>query len=167
MAPYPYVLEVYHNIFSHFITYDKVPASLDKTDDMLLRLALLFVGHPDEVDKLFLGKKVAEEIKTYIRYSDAKEEELATIFSEITDIDRYIKYIHLHKGIDLHPYYSSLKDYIVSTDTLALGTSDLMQLGYTGKALGDIKRELVTLIHHKVIRNDFQDIMSYLLEVMV
>ncbi len=167
IAPHPYVLEEYRNIFNRFISYDAVTASLYNTDDMVLRLALLFIGHSPEIDKLGLDKKEAKEIKTYISYSDPKEEELPSIFSSVTDIEHYIKFVHLYKGIDLRPHYFLIKDYIVTSDTLAIKTSDLMSLGYKDKSLGDIKRQLVDLIHKKVIRNDYQDIMSYLLKGMV
>ena len=167
MTPCPNVLDEYRDIFSRFISYDLVPASLVKTDDVLLRLALLFIDHPQEIDKLFLSKKIAQKINTYMRYSNPKEEDLPTIFSEVDDVDQYIEYIHLYKGIDLRPYLTALRDYIVSFNTLAIKTSELIDLGYKTKALGDIKRQLVSLIHQKVIRNDIQDIMSYLLEEMV
>lgn len=157
------VLEEYRKVYAGLIDYGNT-TRLDKTDDLHLRLALLFVDRPEELDKLYLKKKMIKSIKDIIAYKDASYDELPHVFSKV-DVLRYLSFIKIIKDTDIKKAYDELKDYIVRDD-LAISSKELMALGYKGKALGTIKKELIRLIWRKELKNKHEDIMTYLKEVL-
>ncbi len=163
-ASYPEVLEEYHDVYAGLIKYHYTD-KLKETNDNMIKLALLFKDDPSDLNKLFLSKKDYKTIMSLIQYQNFKDDDLSYIFTKV-DNDRYISYIKILKDIDLSDKYQDIKDYIVTTDTLAISSLELMALGYKGKALGNIKKELIAMILQKKLKNDHLSIMTYLKEVL-
>ncbi len=163
-APHPETLAEYADVYHDLINY-KYSDKIRKTDDLLIRLALLFKEDQSGIKKLFLNKRDTKIISDLIRYSHPEDDDLTRIFSNV-DIKRYISFMKIDRDIDLNDRYERLKDYIVTIDDLAIDSSELMALGYQGKEIGDIKKELVNKILDQEFRNDHVSIMTYLKEVL-
>ena len=159
------IFDRYRDILGVFIKYSKDVIDYRQSNDLRVRLALLFKDEPAQLDKLFLSKKVTREIKELIAYQNFEDDDLTLIFSKV-DPELFISFIGILKGLDLSQVYDEIKTYIVNEKTLAIKANELMDMGYKGKRLGLIKKDLVKRILAQDLKNTHDDIMTYLKEVL-
>ncbi len=157
------VLKEYQKILTQYLNYTYFK-DLDKTDDLAIRLALLFKDDHDELKKLFLNKKMLQAITFLCKHKDS--EDLLLTFGEAFDPFTYIEYIRILKGVDLRPFYEENHDYIANENTLKISSFELADLGYKGKDIGLIKKELLKAIRAQKVKNDHDCLYSYLVKML-
>lgn len=163
-APHPEVLAEYSEILGECYQYNYHP-SIKDTSSLIFRLALLFEGHPEEIDKLIIDRSSKEKTK---ELAMSKCSDLLVHFAKIKHLNLYLDYLHFIQDQESLIFYEENKDYIVSANNLAVDFAKLIKDGMDPKKIKKIKAELIANIRQKKIKNNKDEIMSFLktLEVL-
>lgn len=154
------VLKEYQAVFNPLLEYDYNEVYLCKTDNYLLKLAILFKNHPNEIDKLFLAKSLRIKIVELIKHQNA--DNLIANFSEVNNHDLYLNYLEILYNRDFKNIYADLQPYIANQNNLAITNQELIKLGYQGPEIGKIKNYLIQNIRSMTIKNDRTAILNLL-----
>ena len=155
------VLKTYEAIFKPLLNYRYNSEELSRSDDSLIRLALLFKDAPSEIKKLFLNKDARLVVNELIKYQNPFLN-LTKCFSEVINTERYLKYLEILHHQDFKKEYERLKPYLVTKNNLAISASELMALGYEGPKIGLIIQQLVDEIQNQAFPNEHVAILNHL-----
>lgn len=163
-APHPEVLAEYTEVLGECYQYDYRPKIKD-TSSLIFRLALLFEGHPEEIDKLIIDRSSKEKIK---ELAMDKCSNLLVHFAKIKHLDLYLDYLHFTGDQKALTFYQKNKDYIVSKDSLDIDFGQLIKDGLKPDKIRIIKEQLIINIRQKKIKNNKDEILSFIktLEVL-
>lgn len=155
------VLDTYQTIFKPLLNYHYDLNKLSKTQNILLRIALLFKDNPEELKKLFLNKHERSLINNLIKYSSLNWQ-LEIAFSNVIDIDLYCEYMKINYQLDFKTQYLELQSYIVNRDNLAITNKEIIDMGYQNAAISQVKEYLIKAIHSHQIPNEHDAIINHL-----
>ncbi|MDO4500506.1 MAG: hypothetical protein Q4B60_04450 [Erysipelotrichaceae bacterium] len=155
----------YLSIFNTFIPFKETDKKIDDFSNEYYALSYL-LSSCEKVNlkelkfsrnEIFLIEALIEATNTDLKndynfislLSDPLAKDILTYLEELYDID-------------YHKRYKLLSEYIITIDDLTISGNDLINMGYSGKHIGEIKKELLEKIHRKELRNDHSSLLKYL-----
>lgn len=157
----PFILNEYKDIINHYISFSDIPLYITQTNNLNIRLAVIFKDYQDELNKLTLSKQDRKIITELINYQDISDNPIEAL-SNIDDMSLFIEFQLLTKQIDYQSFIDNNIAYIVNLTSLDISSKELIELGFTGKKISEIKKELIQKIQRKELTNTRKDILKYL-----
>ena len=158
-------LITYKKIFEEFISFKKIDKKIDNFTNSYFALAYALKNN--ETNNLKDIKFSKKEIVLINYLIDASKIDHQNDYDFICALSNaYEKYIlefltELY-SIDIKEKYKRLKKYIICENDLKINGDDLINLGYKGKEIKEIKAELVDMIHKQMLVNTKSAILKYL-----
>ena len=152
------ILNEYQEVINLCFPYQDNNPLIYKTDNLLLKLYLLNKDANFKALKLSRDSlKQIYEFKTYDNTTNLNE-----LLSNTKYLDNFFEYHLLVHNVDYHQYYKDHKEYIISLEELEIKGQDLIELGYSDRAIGLKLKEILKLIHEEKLVNDKKLILNYL-----
>lgn len=154
----------YLAIFNVFIPFRETDDTIDRFSNEYYKLAYLLNNckgynlkelkfSNDEIKLLHILIEAAN-----INIDD--DYSLVRLFSSgYKDVVKFLSELYQR---DFEIRFNVLRPYILKEDELFLNGNDLMLLGYSGKEIGTIKKELVDKVRRKELVNDKESLLKYL-----
>ena len=158
------ILRGYKEIFDTFIELNNIDKDINNFSDPLYALAYLYENNEFNLKELKLSKEQIDLIKVLSSFKNLNMDDEYTFISSLAN--NYpmdcLRYLEQNYGIDYREKYEELKDYIIQLNDLDIDGNTLMDMGFEGKKIAEVKMKLLKLVHMRKICNERDVLLKYI-----
>lgn len=147
-------IKEYSGVFDKFIQYD-IPDRDNDFSNSFYALAYLIRNKDNNLKELKFSSKEIDLLEHLIKAThiniNSDYEFICSLSNAYTkDVLRFLEQLH---HLDLSSAYNELKGYIVTLNDLDISGNEIMEFGYSGKQISEVKNKLLEQIHRKKLQN--------------
>lgn len=158
------ILRGYKEIFDTFIKLESIDKEVNNYSDPLYALSYLYENNEFNLKELKLSKEQIGLIKILSSFRNLNMNDnyiFTSSFANNYPMD-CLRYLEQNCGIDYREKYEKLKEFIIQLNDLDIDGNALMNMGYSGKKIGETKEKLLDLVHQQKLCNKRDILIQYI-----
>ena len=159
------IINEYLDIFNTFIPFKHTKRKINNFSSAFYALAFLLkdTDKPNLKQMKFSNQEI-DLLKTLIQASKIDIDDDYQFISCLSDFyqKQILQFLEQYHRLDLQNRFKSLKKYMCTMNDLKIDGKQIESYGYKEKQIGQIKKQLLELVHHKKLHNTVSSLNKHL-----